>query len=125
MTLAVFKGLYGPDEESFEPNLGGSAMFVHRSRLKTQGALAIAALLGTGLLSACDDPVANTDLRPEGDPEVLSVLVMNDADSFFLETATFCKVDDPKRPGLVAAGLSFIPLQICDELGPDGERNTA
>lgn len=100
-------------------------MFVHRSRLKTQGALAIAALLGTGLLSACDDPVANTDLRPEGDPEVLSVLVMDDAELFFLETATFCKVDDPKRPGLVAAGLSFIPLQICDEVGPDGEAGTA
>lgn len=88
-------------------------MFVHRSRRSTQGALATAALLGIGLLSACDDPVANTDLRPEGPPEVLSVLVMNDPVDFFFETATFCKTGDAKRPGLVAAGLTFTPLQVC------------
>jgi hypothetical protein len=88
-------------------------MFVHRSRLVTQGALATAALLGIGL-SACDDPVALTDLRPEGDPEVLTVLVMNDPFFGLFETATYCKENDPKRPGLVAVGFTFETVQICD-----------
>jgi hypothetical protein len=87
-------------------------MFVHRSRLLTQSALATVALLG----AACDDPVAQTDLRPEGDPEVLTVMVFNDNDptSLIFETATFCKQGDVKRPGQVAVGLTFTPIQVCD-----------
>jgi hypothetical protein len=86
-------------------------MFVHRSRLLTQGALATVALLG----AACDDPVAQTDLRPEGDPEVLTVLIMNDPSDGIFEQATFCQPDDPKRPGQVAVGTTFVPVQICDD----------
>jgi len=87
-------------------------MFVTRSRLKTLGAVTVtSALLG---VSGCGAPTATTDLRPEGPPEVLSVLVMDDPGGFF-ETATFCKVGDPKRPALVAAGLSFETVQICDD----------
>ncbi|MBA2541028.1 MAG: hypothetical protein H0V17_15420 [Deltaproteobacteria bacterium] len=39
---------------------------------------------------------------------------MNDPGGFF-EQATFCKEGDAKRPGLVAAGLSFENIQICDD----------
>jgi len=89
-------------------------MFVTRSRLKTQGAAvpALALLLGAG---ACTAPTATTDLRPDGPPEVLSVLIMNDSSDGFLEQATFCKLGDNKRPGLVGAGQEFIPIQVCDD----------
>src|SRR5688572_22632653 len=94
-----------PDVDfSFETNLGGSLMFVHRLRPMTQSALAIAAAL---TMSACEDPVAQTDLRPEGSPEVLAVLVFNDLDNGIIERATFCKPNDPKRPGNVAIGELF------------------
>jgi hypothetical protein len=83
-------------------------MFVHPSRLATQGAV----LVGTLALVACEDPEARTDLRPAGDPEVLSVLVMNDAAGGLIETATFCKTGDVKRPTLV--GLpDFTTTQVC------------
>ncbi|HEY4176532.1 MAG TPA: hypothetical protein VGM90_06865 [Kofleriaceae bacterium] len=39
-----------------------------------------------------------SDLRPDGPPEVLTVMVMNDAENLYLESATFCKLDDDKRP---------------------------
>jgi hypothetical protein len=60
--------------------------------------------------TGCGDPVASTDLRPDGDPEVLSVLVMNDPD-FFIETATFCAIGDEKRPGFVGG----IGGNVCDD----------
>jgi hypothetical protein len=85
-------------------------MFVLPSRLKTQGAVVA---IATGIaLGACSDPVAATDLRPEGDPEVLAVLVMNDADTLLYERATFCKPGDDKRPGLVGVS-DFTTLQMC------------
>src|SRR5688572_8286780 len=87
-------------------------MFV-QMRLKTQGAVALCA---AGLtLGACDDPTANTDLRPEGDPEVLAVLVMNDQVDGFLEQATFCKLNDAKRPGLVGIPAFGSAEQFCPE----------
>ncbi|HEU0032443.1 MAG TPA: Ig-like domain-containing protein [Kofleriaceae bacterium] len=94
-------------------------MFVNRSRLKTQGAVVSTLALLT--LAACEDPTASTDLRPEGDPEVLAVLVMNDP-GLFLETATFCKQGDAKRPGFVGVPVA----QICDEdlNNPAGFRET-
>lgn len=90
-------------------------MLVHRPRLKTQGAVVTA--VATLALGACTDPTARTDLRPEGPPEVLAVLVLNDALGGLVESATFCKPNDEKRPGLV--GLpDFTTSQICpDELG--------
>src|SRR5437879_2029667 len=83
-------------------------MFVHR----THGvALAAAGVLAIG---GCTDPTQRTDLRPDGPPEVLAVLVMNDAAGQLLESATFCKTGDEKRPGLV--GLpDFSSHQICDD----------
>jgi hypothetical protein len=83
-------------------------MFVHR----THGV--VAATLGVLGLSACTDPIQNTDLRPEGDPEVLAVLVLTDAASHLVEKATFCKTGDEKRPSLV--GLpDFTTQQVCPE----------
>lgn len=90
-------------------------MLVHRPRLKTQGAVvSTVAMLALG---ACTDPAARTDLRPEGPPDVLAVLVLNDAVSGLVESATYCKAGDEKRPSLV--GLpDFTTQQICpDELG--------
>jgi len=81
-------------------------------RLKTQGAVLSA--LPLLALAACEAPTATTDLRPEGDPEVLSVLVFNDADFGILETATFCKQNDAKRPGTVGILIFGEAVPICD-----------
>lgn len=69
-------------------------MFVNRTRglVATSGVLA---------LVGCSDPAQKTDLRPAGPPEVLSVLVMNDAAGGLAEGSTFCKTGDAFRPGLV------------------------
>ena len=85
-------------------------MLVQPARLSTQGAAVFA--IGMLALGACDDPTARTDLRPEGPPEVLAVLVMNDSFGLY-ETATYCKVGDEKRPSLVGTP-DFNILQICD-----------
>jgi hypothetical protein len=84
-------------------------MFVDRSRLAQS-----AVLVGACAIGACSDPTLRTDLRPEGPPEVLSVLVMNDSTNGILEQATFCKTGDDKRPGVVGTpdGAAH---QICDE----------
>src|ERR1051326_15101 len=92
-------------------------MFVHR----THG---VVVAVGALVLGACTDPTQRTDLRPDGPPEVLAVLVMNDAAANLLESATFCKTKAPndgsantgdeKRPGLV--GLpDFSSHQICPD----------
>ena len=86
-------------------------MFVHPSRLATQGAV----LVGTLALVACEDPEARTDLRPAGDPEVLSVLVMNDSSDGIIESATFCKTGDEKRPGFVGISTFGLSTQVCDD----------
>jgi hypothetical protein len=83
-------------------------MFVHRTRGVVAATLGV---LGLGL-AACDDPEQNTELRPEGPPDVLAVLVMTDAAGQLVEQATFCKANDEKRPSLV--GLpDFTTQQVC------------
>ena len=87
-------------------------MFLNPSRQKTQGAFA--AIGAFALIAACDDPSARTELRPEGDPEVLAVLVLNDSVSGLVEGAAYCAVGDEKRPSLV--GLpDFTTSQVCPE----------
>jgi hypothetical protein len=84
-------------------------MFVHRMRGVVTTTLLGVLSLGVG---ACDDPAQNTDLRPEGPPEVLAVLVMTDAAGQLVEQATFCKQNDEKRPSQV--GLpDFTIQQVC------------
>jgi hypothetical protein len=86
-------------------------MFVTPTRRKALGA----AILGTLAVGACDDPEASTDLRPAGPPEVLAVLVFNDTVNEAIESATYCKKDDPKRPGKVgipAYGLSPVVCPV-------------
>lgn len=74
----------------------------------------VAATLGALTLGACSDPAQDTDLRPEGPPDVLAVTVMTDAATQLSEKATFCKLNDEKRPSLV--GLpDFTTQQICPE----------
>lgn len=74
----------------------------------------VAAALGVWLAAGCDDPELNTGLRPEGDPEVLAVLVMTDAAFQLSEQATFCKTGDELRPSLI--GLpDFTTSQVCPE----------
>src|SRR5262245_7578189 len=91
-----------------EPREATETMLVTRTRGVVVGALSVLAL------AACDEPVSNTDLRPEGPPDVLAVLVMTDASQQLAEQATFCKAGDDKRPGLV--GLpDFTTKQICDD----------
>jgi hypothetical protein len=85
-------------------------MSLNPGRLKTLGAFAITTLAFT----ACGDPEARTDLRPEGDPEVLAVLVLNDSVGGLIEAATYCAPGDEKRPSLV--GLpDFTTSQVCPE----------
>ncbi len=76
----------------------------------------VAATLGVLTLGACDDPTQGTDLRPEGPPDVLAVLVATDAANHLAESAAYCRPDDDKRPGLV--GLpDFTTSQICPDDG--------
>lgn len=90
-------------------------MFVNRTHgvvAATLGALSLG-------LAGCADPVQNTDLRPEGPPEVLAVLVLTDAAFQLYETATFCAPNDEKRPSLV--GLpDFTTQQVCPETLSEG-----
>src|SRR5580765_5051662 len=80
---------------------------------RSQGYLAATAcLLGFG---ACAAPTEHTDLRPDGPPEVLAVLASDDP-AAGIESATFCKLGDDKRPGLVPAALF---LQMKDQICPD------
>jgi hypothetical protein len=89
-------------------------MFLNSRRLKTQGAVAIATAVGALALGACDTPTASTDLRPEGPPDVLAVLVLNDSVNGLVEAATYCKPGDEKRPVLV--GLpDFTTTTLCPE----------
>jgi hypothetical protein len=63
-------------------------------------------------LAGCDDAVQSTDLRSEGPPDVLAVLVMTDAVSGLVESATYCRPNDEKRPSQV--GLpDFTTTQVC------------
>jgi len=79
----------------------------------------VAATLGVLLATGCEDPELNTELRPEGDPEVLAVLVMTDAAFQLSEQATFCKPGDTFRPSLV--GLpDFTTSQVCPDELADG-----
>ena len=80
---------------------------------RTQGHLAATACVL--LIGACSNPDEQTDLRPSGAPEVLTVLVSNDsAGDGILEGATFCKVNDDKRPTLVPANPDG-PAQVCPD----------
>lgn len=80
---------------------------------RSQGLLAAAAcVLGFG---ACSDPNNHTDLRPDGPPEVLTVLASNDPDNAGIaEQATYCKTGDDKRPGLIPANPNG-PYQVCPD----------
>lgn len=77
-------------------------------------------------LLACSDPVEPTDLRSQssGPPNVTAVTVMSDLASSadpdlaglprLIETATHCRTDDEKRPGIV--GLpDFTTTQVCPD----------
>src|SRR6188508_780097 len=88
-------------------------MFLNTQRLlKTQGAVAVATTIGVLALAACDDNTARTDLRPEGPPDVLTVLVLNDSVGGLVEEATYCKIGDAKAPVLV--GLpDFTTTTLC------------
>jgi hypothetical protein len=88
-------------------------MFVDPTRGRSQG-FALVAAASVLALGACNDPDQNTNLRPDGDPEVLAVLVMNDAAAHLFEQATYCALNDEKRPAIV--GLpDFTAPEVCPE----------
>jgi len=92
---------------------------------RSQGYLAATAcVFGFG---ACTAPTEHTDLRPDGPPEVLAILASDDPDGAgAVETATFCKAGDDKRPGLVPAALAG-PTQVCPDdlkMGVDEVKDT-
>jgi hypothetical protein len=70
----------------------------------------------------CGRPDLRTDLRPEGPPDVLTVMVQTDEFSAFGgvpdERATFCKVDggtpDPKVPTIIGQPDQSV-VQVCPE----------
>jgi hypothetical protein len=86
--------------------------------------VAAGAFMGA-LFAGCGDPDLPTDLRTSGPPNVTAVTVMSDLETSidpdsektggldrYLEDATFCRLDDDKRPGLV--GLADIRIiQVC------------
>lgn len=92
-------------------------MLVYRSTVA-------AAILYGALLVGCSAPEQQTDLRKDGPPNVTAVMVMSDLRtavdprppglSRLLESATYCRVGDEKRPGHV--GLpDFSTTQVCPE----------
>jgi hypothetical protein len=93
-------------------------MLVYRSTVA-------AALFASGLLVGCTAPDQPTDLRKDGPPNITTVTVMTDLRTpvdphrpslggRLYESATFCRLNDEKRPSLV--GLpDFSTLQICPE----------
>jgi hypothetical protein len=86
---------------------------------KTQGVLA--AGVASIALAACSDPTLLTDLRPEGPPEVLTVMTLTDLPSpnggFLAENSVFC-ADDEKAPTFIGAP-DFSVIQLCPEPGGD------
>jgi len=92
---------------------------------RSQGLLA--ATLGLAAWGACATPEELSDLRPAGDPEVLTILVADkgpDPDNDGLvgsgqadvtETATFCKTGDNKRPNFVNYPLALGGTQLCPD----------
>ncbi|MDB4953859.1 MAG: hypothetical protein JWO36_1428 [Myxococcales bacterium] len=85
-------------------------MFVYRTR-------GVVTALGALTFVACTDPLQRTDLRPDGPPEVLAVLVNNDPVNSLSESATFCKVSDDKRPTLVGLPDGTVHT-ICSDTDP-------
>jgi len=74
------------------------------------------------LLVGCGDPDLPTDLRTSGPPNVTAVTVMSDLETSidpdaplgrFLEDATFCRLNDSKRPSLVSLDAISSTLQVC------------
>ena len=61
-----------------------------------------------GSLVACGEPDLKTALRPEGDPELLSVMIL---DEDFTEVATFCKSGDDKVPVIIPGGPLYSRMQ--------------
>jgi hypothetical protein len=87
----------------------------------------LAAMAGVLVFGACSDPDQHSDLRPSGPPEVLTVLTSNDAAGRqILERATFCRLGDDKRPGLVPSVPKPVgPQQICpDDLSKAADEAT-
>jgi len=93
-------------------------MLVYRSTVA-------AAVFAGALLVGCTAPDQPTDLRKDGPPNITTVTVMSDLRNSsdphrpslggrLYESATFCRLNDEKRPSLV--GLpDFSTLQICPE----------
>src|SRR5262245_55282167 len=105
----VLDGLCGLCEDPINRFLGRLNIMIGR----TQGHLA--ATVCVLAFGACSNPDENTDLRSSGPPEVLTVLASNDAaGDGILEGATFCKLNDDKRPGLVPANPDG-PAQVCPD----------
>src|SRR5689334_11435625 len=99
---------------------GGSSMLDYRS---TVAAVLFAGSAGV-LLVGCAKPDQPTDLRTGGPPDVTSVVVMSDLRtgvdpnppplSRLIESATHCRLNDVKRPGLVGMP-DFSTYQVCPD----------
>jgi hypothetical protein len=83
-----------------------------------------AAMLAGALFAGCTDPEQRTDLRTSGPPNITAVTVLSDLETAsdpdpvgigrIVETATFCRLGDEKRPGLV--GLPDVRVvQLCPD----------
>jgi hypothetical protein len=102
-------------------------MLVYRSTVA-------AAIFAGALLVGCAAPDQPTDLRQDGPPNVTTVTVMSDLKtaidpspprlSRLLEMATFCRLNDEKRPGLVnlpdVSTYQVCPEEIADKAPSEG-----
>lgn len=82
-------------------------------------ALALASLGTLTIVASCDDPTLPTDLRGAGNPSVTAVMVQTAIaaapTNLNFEAATYCKLNDEKRPGFVGSVPTVRTTQVCDD----------
>jgi hypothetical protein len=91
----------------------GSAQLAVRSEKISVG-LTLALIASSG---CSENPIDQPELRADGPPDVLAVLVARDRflpSSMLLEEATYCRPDDAKRPGQVMLPLpNTLEADVC------------
>jgi hypothetical protein len=107
--------------------------------LDYRSTVAASAILAGALLVGCAEPDEPTDLRRDGPPNITAVTVMSDLETAsdpdpigigqIVETATYCRVGDEKRPGIVGLPdirvVEVCPAKLADPAPGEGVAEAA